>query len=230
MSYYANSEERAGLSPDCANSRNSSTRTRRFPRRALPTCSCSRPAGADAEMFAEIDVIAEQIGATASEHDSPDGHYSASRDFGPVQYRAVAIPQRARHDRRRGGGIAMLHLILCSVVLVAAAAHGRPGRGHHRHPPQRARQAAHRPARRPQRSTRPPAAGRLARLRRRRRHRGRPAMSRMTDLTAAVVVCRPALHRARLRQVPRPVPLAAPQGVALPQVPEPFRPRPEEVM
>ena len=31
-------------------------------------------------------------------------------------------------------------------------------------------------------------------------------------------------------QVPRPVPLAAAQGVALPQVPEPFRPRPEEVM
>ena len=49
-------------------------------------------------MFAEIDVIAEQIGTTASDADSPAGHYSASRDFGPVQYRAVAIPHSARHE------------------------------------------------------------------------------------------------------------------------------------
>ena len=55
-------------------------------------------------------------------------------------------------------------------------------------------------------------------------------MSRATDLTAVVVVLRPALQRLRLREVPCPVPLAAPQGVALPQVPEPLRPRPEEVM
>ena len=41
---------------------------------------------------------------------------------------------------------------------------------------------------------------------------------------------RPALHRTRLRQVPRPLSLAPPQGVALPQVPDPYRPRPEEVM
>jgi hypothetical protein len=44
------------------------------------------------EMFAEIDVIAQQIAATASSADSPAGHYSAARDFGPVRYRAVAIP------------------------------------------------------------------------------------------------------------------------------------------
>lgn len=54
--------------------------------------------GSDAEMFAEIDVIADQIGTTASDADSPAGHYSAVRDFGPVQYRAVAIPHRARHE------------------------------------------------------------------------------------------------------------------------------------
>jgi hypothetical protein len=50
-------------------------------------------------MFAEVDAIAEQIGVTASQNDTPDGHYIASRDFGPVQYRAVAIPQAARNDR-----------------------------------------------------------------------------------------------------------------------------------
>jgi hypothetical protein len=47
-------------------------------------------------MFAEIDTIAELIGSTASDADSPRGHYSAVRDFGPVQYRAIAIPYNAR--------------------------------------------------------------------------------------------------------------------------------------
>ena len=45
-------------------------------------------------MFAEIDAIAQQIGTTASDADSPAGHYSAVRHFGPVHYRAVAIPNR----------------------------------------------------------------------------------------------------------------------------------------
>ena len=45
-------------------------------------------------MFAEIDLIARQIGATASDADSPAGHYSAARNFGPVHYCAVAIPNR----------------------------------------------------------------------------------------------------------------------------------------
>jgi hypothetical protein len=52
----------------------------------------------DAEMFAEIDTIAEMIGSTASDADSPRGHYSAVRSFGPVRYRAVAIPHSARDN------------------------------------------------------------------------------------------------------------------------------------
>ena len=73
----------------------------------------------DGEMFAEIDTIAELIGSTASDADSPRGHYSAVRDFGPVQYRAVAIPYSAREKR---GRIAMLvNLILGSVALMGAA-------------------------------------------------------------------------------------------------------------
>jgi len=59
--------------------------------------------GTDAEMFAEVDAIAGQIGATASDADSPCGHYSAVRDFGPVQYRAVAIPHSARDDESGEG-------------------------------------------------------------------------------------------------------------------------------
>ena len=50
----------------------------------------------DAEMFAEIDAIAELICSTASDAESPHGHYSAVRNFGPVQYRAVVIPHSAR--------------------------------------------------------------------------------------------------------------------------------------
>jgi hypothetical protein len=58
------------------------------------------PEANDAEMFAEIDTIAGLISSTASDADSPSGHYSAVRSFGPVQYRAVAIPHRAR---KKGG-------------------------------------------------------------------------------------------------------------------------------
>jgi hypothetical protein len=52
-------------------------------------------------MFAEIDRIAEQIAVTARADDGPAGHYIAHRDFGPVQYRAVAIPQAARDENRK---------------------------------------------------------------------------------------------------------------------------------
>jgi len=54
----------------------------------------------DAAMFAEIDTIAQLIGSTASDANSECGHYSAVRNFGPVQYRAVAIPHSARKNRR----------------------------------------------------------------------------------------------------------------------------------
>jgi hypothetical protein len=54
----------------------------------------------DTEMFAEIDSIAELIGSVASDAGSPSGHYSAIRDFGPVQYRAVAIPRSVRSHER----------------------------------------------------------------------------------------------------------------------------------
>ena len=43
------------------------------------------------EMRAEIDAIAARLGVTASE--TPGGHYVATRSFGPVAYRAVAIPR-----------------------------------------------------------------------------------------------------------------------------------------
>lgn len=54
------------------------------------------PDGADPERHAEIDVIAAQIRETP---ETVCGHYVVSRFFGPVQYRAVAIP----HDHDTGG-------------------------------------------------------------------------------------------------------------------------------
>jgi len=47
------------------------------------------PGGDCAGMRAEIDAIAERIGTKARE--TVRGHYVATRSFGPVEYRAVAI-------------------------------------------------------------------------------------------------------------------------------------------
>jgi len=47
------------------------------------------PSGSDAERRTEIDGIAARIGA---EPQTVCSHYIASRRFGPVEYRAVAIP------------------------------------------------------------------------------------------------------------------------------------------
>ena len=51
---------------------------------------------------AEIDRIAVLIGARIDDRTAEYGHYTASRVFGPVEYRAVFIPPRTRayHDAR----------------------------------------------------------------------------------------------------------------------------------
>lgn len=43
------------------------------------------------EMRAEIDAIAARLGVTARE--TYGGHYAAARNFGAIEYRAVAIPR-----------------------------------------------------------------------------------------------------------------------------------------
>jgi len=50
------------------------------------------PDGEWAEMRVEIDAIAARLGVIASL--TPGGHYVATRSFGPVEYRAVAIPPK----------------------------------------------------------------------------------------------------------------------------------------
>ena len=48
----------------------------------------------------EIDIIATQLGVAAST--SGGGHYVATRSFGPVNYRAVAICDGAHHGEGDG--------------------------------------------------------------------------------------------------------------------------------
>ncbi len=61
------------------------------------------PTGTDAEMRTEIEKTAAFIGAGIDDQSASLRHYTTSRFFGPVQYRAVAIPERARayHDALR---------------------------------------------------------------------------------------------------------------------------------
>jgi hypothetical protein len=98
MNYYANDEERVRL---IAGLRDLAEFLDQNPEVPAPwgTDILVFPIEAsDAEMFAEIDTIAELIGSTASDVDSPRGYYSAVRSFGPVQYRAIAIPRSARDN------------------------------------------------------------------------------------------------------------------------------------
>jgi len=98
MNYYANDEERTRL---IAGLRDLADFLDQNPGVPAPwgTEVLVFPAEAsDAEMFAEIGTIAETIGSTASDADSPRGHYTSVRNFGPVQYRAVAIPHSARDN------------------------------------------------------------------------------------------------------------------------------------
>lgn len=96
MDYYANDEERIRIIAGLRDLAEFLDQNPQVPAPRYADMLVFPSTGSDAEMFAEIDVIAEQIGVTPSA-DEPTGHYHAVRYFGPVQYRAVAIPN-ARHD------------------------------------------------------------------------------------------------------------------------------------
>jgi hypothetical protein len=68
------------------------------PAPAYSTMHTFPPDGDWAEMCAEIDAIAARLGVTARK--SGCGHYVATRSFGPVEYRAVAIPHRSGSGNR----------------------------------------------------------------------------------------------------------------------------------
>jgi hypothetical protein len=98
MSYYANSEERAKLIAGLRWLAEFLNQNPQVPAPCYADLLVFPARGTNAEMFAEIEAIAGQIGVTATWTGTPDGHYIASRNFGPVQYRAVAIPKSARRD------------------------------------------------------------------------------------------------------------------------------------
>ena len=98
MCNYANSEERGRLTAGLRELADFLDRNPEVPAPWRADVLVFPAEGTDAEMFAEIDAVAGQIGVNASDAGSPRGHYSAVRDFGPVQYRAVAIPHSARDD------------------------------------------------------------------------------------------------------------------------------------
>ena len=120
MSYYANSEERAELIAGLRDLADFLDQDPQVPAPRFTDLFVFPPDGSDAEMFAEIDVIAEH-----------DRHHGQRRrqpgrplQRGP-RLRPGAVPRRRhpaqRTPRERKDRIAMLHLILCSVVLVAGA-------------------------------------------------------------------------------------------------------------
>ena len=97
MNYYANDEQRVRLIAGLRDLADFLDQNPDVPAPWRADLLVFPPEASDAEMFAEIDTIAELIGSDASDYDSPSGHYSAVRSFGPVQYRAVAIPHRVRN-------------------------------------------------------------------------------------------------------------------------------------
>jgi hypothetical protein len=99
---HANSEERAGLIAGLRELADFLDQNPEVPAPGRADVLVFPADGTDAEMFAAVDVIAAQIGTTASDAGSPRGHYSAVRAFGPVQYRAVAIPHTVRDDKGQG--------------------------------------------------------------------------------------------------------------------------------
>jgi hypothetical protein len=98
MNHYANSEERAALIAGLRDLADFLDQNPQAPTPRQADLLVFPPDGSDAEMFAEIDAIAERLGTTAGDAGSPAGHYSAVRGFGLMQYRAVAIPHAARND------------------------------------------------------------------------------------------------------------------------------------
>jgi hypothetical protein len=100
MNYYGNDEERVRLIAGLRHLANFLDQNPDVPMPWRAGVLVFPTEASDAEMFAEIDTIAALIGSDASDADSPRGHYSAVRNFGPVQYRAVAIPHSVRNNER----------------------------------------------------------------------------------------------------------------------------------
>jgi hypothetical protein len=52
--------------------------------------------GTDQEQRAEVDRLAALLGVAVVDQTGTGGHYTATRAFGPVEYRCVAVPHAVR--------------------------------------------------------------------------------------------------------------------------------------
>lgn len=92
MSNYANSDERRQLIAGLRGLADYLDQNPDVPAPRFGTSVHVFPqAGTEAAARTEIDAIAARIGVLAAE--TSGGHYVASRFFGPVEYRTVAIPR-----------------------------------------------------------------------------------------------------------------------------------------
>jgi hypothetical protein len=91
---YANAEERGSLIAGLRDLANFLEGNPEAPAPRRVDVLVFPPDGTDNEKKAEIDRIAALIDASVSDQTADDGHYTASRKFGPAQYEAVAIPAR----------------------------------------------------------------------------------------------------------------------------------------
>ena len=89
---YADPTERAALISGLRNLADYLESTPEVPAPIYSDVLTFPPHGDWSEMRAEIDAIAARLGVTACE--TWGSHYVASRHFGPVEYRAVAIPPK----------------------------------------------------------------------------------------------------------------------------------------
>ena len=93
---YADSTERAALISGFRGLADYLESNPEVPASSYSTVHTFPPDGDWADMRAEIDAIAARLGVTARE---TGGHYVASRSFGPVEYRAVAIPSDENKEK-----------------------------------------------------------------------------------------------------------------------------------
>lgn len=97
MSYYANSDQRARLITGLLDLADFLQANTEVPAPQYTDVLVFPSEVTDNGKRAEIDAIAERMGVEPRETEG--GHYVAVRRFGPVQYRAVAIP----HDNDTDG-------------------------------------------------------------------------------------------------------------------------------
>lgn len=100
MNYYANHDERIALVAGLRALADYLEDNPEVPVRPSLDVLAFPPDGTCADMRGEVDAVAALIGATTRE--TIMDHYTASRFFGPVEYRIVAICKQHNHDHAKG--------------------------------------------------------------------------------------------------------------------------------